>query len=183
MSSSEHPTRETDSGEDAQHAGSAAPSGEPPLLAQPPGARAALPVERLVAAGQGFTQPQYTDNFYDTVGGHETFVRLVDTFYDGVARDDVLRPMYPEQDLGPAKERLLLFLEQYWGGPKTYGEQRGHPRLRMRHMPFRVGPEARDRWLLHMRAAVDSLDLAPLHEATLWDYLDRAAHSMVNAAD
>lgn len=147
------------------------------------GAGAGLPVERLVAAGKGFSQPQYTDNFYETVGGHDTFVRLVDAFYAGVADDDVLRPMYPEQDLGPAKERLLLFLEQYWGGPKTYGEQRGHPRLRMRHMPFRVGPQARDRWLHHMRAAVDTLDLAPLHEATLWDYLDRAAHSMVNAAD
>lgn len=159
------------------------PGSGAPLPLQPGGARAPLPVERLVTAGQGFTQPQYTDNFYDAVGGHETFVKLVDAFYSGVADDDVLRPMYPEQDLGPAKERLLLFLEQYWGGPKTYGEQRGHPRLRMRHMPFRVGPEARDHWLRHMRAAVDSLELAPLHEATLWDYLDRAAHSMVNAAD
>ncbi len=160
--------------------------GSPPAshpAAPPAGARAALPVERLVAAGQGFSQPQYTDNFYETVGGHATFVRLVDAFYDGVADDEVLRPMYPEQDLGPAKERLLLFLEQYWGGPKTYGEQRGHPRLRMRHMPFRVGPQARDHWLQHMRAAVDSLGLAPLHEATLWDYLERAAHSMVNSAD
>lgn len=147
------------------------------------GVRPPLPAERLVVAGQQFSQPQYTDNFYEAVGGHATFVTLVDAFYDGVAGDDVLRPMYPEEDLGPAKERLLLFLEQYWGGPKTYGEQRGHPRLRMRHMPFRVGPEARDRWLHHMRAAVDVLDLAPLHEATLWDYLDRAAHSMVNAAD
>lgn len=147
------------------------------------GIRPLLRAERLVAAGQEFTQPAYTDNFYETVGGHETFVRLVDAFYDGVAEDDVLRPMYPEEDLGPAKERLLLFLKQYWGGPKTYGEQRGHPRLRMRHLPFRVTPEARDRWLQHMRAAVDTLGLAPLHEATLWDYLDRAAHSMVNAAD
>jgi len=145
---------------------------------QPPSA-----ADRLVVAGQQFTQPQYTDNFYESVGGHETFVHLVDVFYDGVAQDEILRPMYPEEDLGPAKERLLLFLEQYWGGPKTYGETRGHPRLRMRHMPFRVSPAARDAWLRHMRAAVDSLELAPLHEATLWDYLDRAAHSMVNAAD
>jgi hemoglobin len=160
----------------------AAPPASPPASPSA-GARSALPVERLVAAGQGFSQPQYTDNFYETVGGHATFVKLVDAFYDGVADDEVLRPMYPEQDLGPAKERLLLFLEQYWGGPRTYGEQRGHPRLRMRHMPFRVGPQARDHWLQHMRAAVDSLGLAPLHEATLWDYLDRAAHSMVNSAD
>ncbi|MBG6182617.1 hemoglobin [Arthrobacter sp. CAN_A214] len=143
-------------------------------------ARPPLPADRLVAAGQQFVQPEY--NFYESVGGHETFVRLVDVFYEGVAEDELLRPMYPEEDLGPAKERLLLFLEQYWGGPKTYGETRGHPRLRMRHMPFRVTPQARDSWLRHMRAAVDSLDLAPLHEATLWDYLDRAAQSMVNSA-
>jgi hemoglobin len=120
------------------------------------------------------------DSFYDAVGGHETFVRLVDAFYEGVATDEVLRPMYPEADLGPAKERLTLFLEQYWGGPTTYSEQRGHPRLRMRHMPFKVNPDARDRWLRHMRAAVDSLDLAPIHEAQLWDYLERAAFSMIN---
>ena len=88
--------------------------------------------------------------------------------------------MYPEEDLGPASERLLLFLEQYWGGPSTYGDTRGHPRLRMRHMPFRVNPDARDRWLLHMRAAVDTLELSPLHEAELWSYLERAAHAMVN---
>jgi hemoglobin len=120
------------------------------------------------------------ETFYDAVGGHDTFVRLVDAFYDGVADDPVLRPMYPEEDLGPAKERLTLFLEQYWGGPGTYSEQRGHPRLRMRHMPFKVNPDARDRWLAHMRTAVDELGLPPLHEATLWDYLQRAAHAMVN---
>ncbi|GAA1652750.1 globin [Microbacterium flavum] len=119
-------------------------------------------------------------SFYDQVGGHETFVRLVDAFYRGVASDDVLKPMYPEDDLGPAAERLTLFLEQYWGGPTTYGATRGHPRLRMRHLPFRVNPDARDRWLAHMRAAVDGLGLSPLHEATLWDYLERAAFAMVN---
>ncbi|WP_281406909.1 globin [Arthrobacter zhaoguopingii] len=143
--------------------------------------RPPLPADRVIQVGQGFTQPDY--NFYEAVGGHPTFVKLIDVFYDGVAQDEILRPMYPEEDLGPAKERLLLFLEQYWGGPKTYGEQRGHPRLRMRHIPFQVTPKARDAWLRHMRTAVDSLDLAPLHEATLWDYLDRAAQSMVNAAD
>jgi truncated hemoglobin YjbI len=88
--------------------------------------------------------------------------------------------MYPEEDLGPAKERLLMFLEQYWGGPTTYSQQRGHPRLRMRHAPFPVNPDARDRWLAHMRAAVDEVGLSPLHEETLWDYLSRAAHAMVN---
>lgn len=119
-------------------------------------------------------------SFYEQVGGHETFAKLVDTFYEGVAEDPVLRPMYPEEDLGPAAERLTLFLEQYWGGPGTYSAQRGHPRLRMRHMPFKVNPDARDRWLKHMRAAVDALELAPVHEAELWDYLERAAFSMIN---
>ncbi|MFT4212792.1 MAG: globin [Microbacterium sp.] len=119
-------------------------------------------------------------SFYDQVGGHDVFVRLVDLFYAGVAEDEVLRPMYPEADLGPAKERLTLFLEQYWGGPTTYSEQRGHPRLRMRHAPFHVNPDARDRWLAHMRAAVDGLGLPPLAEHALWDYLERAAYAMVN---
>lgn len=119
-------------------------------------------------------------SFYQEVGGAETFTLLVERFYAGVATDELLRPMYPEEDLGPAAERLRMFLEQYWGGPSTYSATRGHPRLRMRHAPFPVGPAARDRWLLHMRAAVDSLGLAPLHQATLWDYLERAAHSMVN---
>ena len=118
--------------------------------------------------------------FYDEIGGHDTFVRLVDLFYDGVADDDVLRPMYPEQDLGPAKHRLTTFLEQYWGGPTTYGQERGHPRLRMRHAAFHVNPDARDRWLAHMRTAVDALELPSLHDATLWDYLQRAAFAMVN---
>ncbi|MCV2396214.1 globin [Actinotalea sp. M2MS4P-6] len=122
-------------------------------------------------------------SFYQAVGGTETFARLVERFYAGVAEDEILRPMYPEEDLGPAAERLRLFLEQYWGGPSTYSETRGHPRLRMRHAPFPVGPAARDRWLVHMRAAVDSLGLAPLHQAELWDYLERAAHSMVNTFD
>ncbi|MFD2025877.1 globin [Promicromonospora aerolata] len=120
------------------------------------------------------------ESFFDAVGGHDTFVRLVDAFYDGVADDPVLRPMYPEEDLGPAKERLTMFLEQYWGGPNTYSAQRGHPRLRMRHVPFKVNPDARDRWLAHMRTAVDSLGLAPIHESQLWDYLERAAFSMIN---
>jgi len=119
-------------------------------------------------------------SFYETVGGRETFQRLVTEFYRGVADDPVLRPLYPEEDLGPAAERLTMFLEQYWGGPGTYSEQRGHPRLRMRHLPFKVNPEARDRWLAHMRVAVDSLDLPPLAEETLWDYLQRAAFAMVN---
>ncbi len=120
------------------------------------------------------------DTFYEAVGGHDTFVALVDRFYEGVAGAPVLKPMYPEEDLAPAAARLTAFLEQYWGGPTTYSQERGHPRLRMRHAPYKVNPDARDRWLAHMRDAVDSLDLAPLHRAELWDYLERAAHSMIN---
>ena len=128
-----------------------------------------------------FTDP--AASFYASIGGHETFVRLVDAFYAAVAVDDLLRPMYPEEDLGPAARRLTMFLEQYWGGPTAYSAERGHPRLRARHAPFAVTPRARDRWLLHMRAAVDSLGLAPLARAALWDYLERAAHSMINAVE
>jgi hemoglobin len=119
-------------------------------------------------------------NFWLEVGGRETFEKLVRRFYEGVATDEVLRPMYPEADLEGAILRLTGFLEQYWGGPGTYSEQRGHPRLRMRHQPFKVNPDARDRWLEHMRVAVDSLDLPPLQEGLLWDYLQRAAMAMVN---
>jgi hemoglobin len=121
--------------------------------------------------------------FYEAVGGEPTFRKLVDTFYAGVADDPVLRPLYPDADLGPAADRLRMFLEQYWGGPSTYSEQRGHPRLRMRHAPFTVGPTQRDAWLTHMRQAVDSLQLEPALHDTLWEYLERAAMFMVNTTD
>lgn len=117
---------------------------------------------------------------FEAIGGTDTFRRLAKRFYEGVAGDDILKPMYPEEDLGPAEERLRMFLEQYWGGPGTYQEQRGHPRLRMRHMPYKINPEARDRWLAHMRAAVDELELAPVHQEELWSYLERAAFAMLN---
>jgi hemoglobin len=122
-------------------------------------------------------------SFYDEIGGRPTFEKLVRAFYAGVATDPVLVDMYPEEDHEGAIQRLTGFLEQYWGGPGTYSEERGHPRLRMRHMPFKVNPDARDRWLAHMRVAVDTLELAPLQDATLWGYLDRAAHAMVNTFD
>ncbi|MCR6491461.1 globin [Cellulomonas sp. P24] len=128
-----------------------------------------------------FTDP--AASFYASIGGHETFERLVEAFYAGVAEDDLLRPMYPEADLGPAARRLTMFLEQYWGGPSTYSDERGHPRLRARHAPFAVTPQARDRWLRHMRTAVESLGLAPLDQAMLWDYLERAAHSLINTPE
>ena len=121
--------------------------------------------------------------FYEAVGGEPTFRKLVDAFYAGVAHDPLLRPMYPEEDLGPASDRLRLFLIQYWGGPNTYSAERGHPRLRMRHAPFHVGPRERDAWLTHMRAAVTSLDLPADQEATLWEYLERAAQFMVNTLE
>lgn len=120
-------------------------------------------------------------SFYAQVGGRQTFQKIVDVFYDQVAEDPEFRAMYPEEDLAPAKRRLLMFLEQYWGGPRTYQEERGHPRLRMRHMPFRVDATARDTWLRYMRTAVEAAGLSPMHEAELWDYLERAAHSMVNS--
>ncbi len=132
---------------------------------------------------QQSAEPAAQQSFYDAVGGHETFHRLVHRFYLGVAADPELRAMYPEEDLGPAEDRLRLFLEQYWGGPTTYGDTRGHPRLRMRHHPFTVTPRMRDAWLTHMRAAVDEVALPPLYESLLWDYLERAAHSMVNSLD
>lgn len=122
------------------------------------------------------------ETFFDTVGGEPTFRRLVHLFYQGVAEDELLRPMYPEGDLGPAEERLALFLMQYWGGPRTYSEERGHPRLRMRHVPFRVDRAAHDAWLKHMRTAVDGLDLPAEAEQQLWDYLTYAAASMINTA-
>ncbi|RZS89824.1 hemoglobin [Motilibacter rhizosphaerae] len=120
--------------------------------------------------------------FYERVGGGETFRRLVARFYAGVADDPVLRPLYPEEDLGPAEVRLRMFLEQYWGGPRTYSDQRGHPRLRMRHGGWSIGERERDAWLRHMRDAVDELDLEPEAERELWAYLVMAAQSMVNAA-
>ncbi len=121
--------------------------------------------------------------FFDQVGGSETFTKLADKFYEGVATDPVMRPMYPDEDLGPAADRLRMFLEQYWGGPSTYQELRGHPRLRMRHYEFKINEDARARWLKHMRAAMDSLDLPPLQAEELWSYLDRAATAMLNTLE
>jgi hemoglobin len=135
------------------------------------------PVTLRMSAGGEAVQ----GNFWEQIGGRPTFEKLVRAFYDGIRTDEVLLPMYPEQpELEPAIQRLTGFLEQYWGGPTTYSEERGHPRLRMRHMAFRVNPDARDRWLHHMRAALDTLELPPLQDATLWAYLDRAAQAMVN---
>ena len=123
------------------------------------------------------TQPA---SFYEAVGGEETFRRLVHVFYQGVAADPELRRVYPSQSLTSAEEHLRLFLMQYWGGPRTYDELRGHPRLRMRHARFVIGEAERDAWLRHMRAALDEVALDPAHDAQLWEYLVMAAHGLVN---
>ena len=124
-----------------------------------------------------------TAALYDRIGGHETFVRLVAEFYRGVADDPPVRALYPEEDLGPAAERLQLVLEQYWGGPHTYSETRGHPRLRIRHAPFAVTPDMRDRWLAHMDAALDSLGLPEPELGEFREYVTRAAAFMINSLD
>jgi hemoglobin len=121
-----------------------------------------------------------TQSLFDQVGGEPTFRRLVNRFYQLVAADPELRPVYPSRDLGPAEEHLRLFLIQYWGGPSTYNELRGHPRLRMRHARFAIGERERDLWLKHMRVAMDELDLDPAQDEQLWEYLQMAAHSLVN---
>jgi hemoglobin len=118
---------------------------------------------------------------YEAVGGQGFFDRLVDAFYDGVEGDDVLLPLYPHpEDLSSARRRLAMFLAQYWGGPTTYGEERGHPRLRMRHAPFAIGPEARDRWLVHMTAALDEMAPPPEIREAFDQYFAMAATSMQN---
>jgi len=116
---------------------------------------------------------------FAAVGGADTFDRIVDHFYAGVSDDPVLRPMYPS-DLTEAKRHLSLFLMQYFGGPSTYSEQRGHPRLRMRHFPFAIGQAERDAWMRHMHAAVQAERLPDPIERTLLDYFARAATFMIN---
>jgi hemoglobin len=117
---------------------------------------------------------------YDLAGGEKTFRLLVERFYARVADDEVLRAIYPEQDLSGATERLSLFLIQYWGGPQTYSKLRGHPRLRLRHQPFAIGSRERDLWLDHMTSAVESLELGPAVRKALLDYFETASTSMIN---
>lgn len=119
-------------------------------------------------------------SLYEQMGGRATFEQLVSHFYARVSVDPVLRPMYPDEDFKGAARRLLMFLEQYWGGPKTYSEERGHPRLRMRHSPFHISEVERDVWLEHMKSAVDELAMREDLKEELWNYLVMAAHSMVN---
>lgn len=120
------------------------------------------------------------DSFYDRVGGRATFEQLISHFYALVAIDPILKPMYPDDDFHGAAQRLMMFLEQYWGGPSTYQETRGHPRLRMRHAPFHIDIAARDAWLRCMKSAVDELSIEEADRVILWSYLELAANSLVN---
>ena len=119
--------------------------------------------------------------FYDEIGGHPVFAAIVERFYATVAQDPVLRPLYPEEDLAAAEVRLRMFLEQYWGGPRTYSELRGHPRLRIRHAPFVIGVRERDAWLSAMRSSVDAAGMEEQHRERLLAYLEMAADSLVNS--
>ncbi|NCV42647.1 MAG: globin [Actinobacteria bacterium] len=122
-------------------------------------------------------------SFYEEIGGEAFFADLTAQFYAQVAVDPILRPMYPESDLKAAAKRLQWFLEQYWGGPTTYQENRGHPRLRMRHAQFHINLAAHDAWLSAMRKAVDGVEMKPEHKEQLWGYLEMAAAAMINQPD
>lgn len=124
--------------------------------------------------------PSGQTNFYEAAGGEETFRRLVSRFYQGVAADPLLRPLYPEEDLAGAEERLRLFLIQYWGGPTTYSQRRGHPALRMRHARFKIGEAERGAWLRHMTEAVESLELPEPLGGMLLEYVTMASRALIN---
>jgi hemoglobin len=136
------------------------------------------------AAGKNGDVPETPQTFYDEIGGADTFHTIVSRFYQLVREDEVLLPLYPPDELDAAEVRLRMFLEQYWGGPRTYSDQRGHPRLRMRHAPFRIGFIERDAWLRCMHTAVASVDSTTLddeHRRELLAYLEMAADAMVNS--
>jgi hemoglobin len=122
-----------------------------------------------------------TTNYYELFGGEVFFSDLVSQFYARVATNEILRPMYPERDMEGAAHRLKTFLEQYWGGPTTYQEERGHPRLRMRHAGFKIGPAAKEAWLTCMREAVDGMEMDAQSQAKLWRYLEGAAEHLLNS--
>ena len=122
-------------------------------------------------------------NYYQQMGGEVVFQELVKRFYENVAKNLVLKPMYPDKDMAGAEKRLRMFLEQYWGGPTTYSEERGHPRLRMRHMGFVIGNQEREEWLKCMHAALIDLDMKEELKEKLWEYFQYAAHSMMNQSN
>lgn len=143
--------------------------------------KGAIPLGNVRPASLNSTEAMVGSVYHQL--GEQKFVDLVAAFYRGVAQDDVLRAEYPEEDLGPAEIRLRMFLIQYFGGPSTYSEHRGHPRLRARHFAFKVNRDTRDRWLKQMRAAMDEVSLPPAIDALMWDYFERAATAMLNTAD
>ena len=131
------------------------------------------------AVGQPLVFNQKADTLYEQIGGDPTFRRLVDAFYARVEKDPLLRPIFPA-DLSEGKENQLLFLTQYWGGPARYEAQRGHPRLRMRHAPFAIGPAERDAWYANMIAAIDEVGIPEPARGQMVEYFDRAATFMIN---
>ncbi len=135
------------------------------------------------AAATGQPSPAQEQTFYEEIGGLPVIEQIVSRCYAGVATDPVLAPMYPPEDLadGSAARRLALFLAQYWGGPSTYSQERGHPRLRMRHAPFTVNTEAAEHWLTHFRAGLDEVALTPEQDAKFWGYVTYAAQFMLNS--
>ena len=120
-------------------------------------------------------------SLYQEVGGSDFFVELVNKFYEGVVNDEIIISLYPDRnDLEVAKERLSLFLMQYWGGPTTYSDERGHPRLRQRHFPFAIGERERDHWLMHMQSAIDAMPASDSVRTRLSEYMSNAAQHLVN---
>ena len=150
-----------------------------PETPDPQSSASQTPAPRLTLRA-GAEGAAVTDTVWAQIGGTETFETIARAFYRGIREDEVLAPMYPQDDWEGAIWRMRAFLEQYWGGPTSYSEERGHPRLRMRHQPFAVTPDARDRWLRHMHAALDEAALPPMHDAAFRDYIERAALAMVN---
>ncbi|GAA1318479.1 globin [Leucobacter albus] len=160
---------------DSQSGGSAS-SGSAPAESTP----ASPPPAPRLTLRSGEAGDAVTDTVWSQVGGTETFERIARAFYRGVREDEVLAPMYPDDDWEGATWRIQAFLEQYWGGPSAYQQERGHPRLRMRHNAFPVTPDAKERWLKHMHAALDEVELPPMHDAAFRDYIERAALALVN---
>ena len=132
------------------------------------------------------TMTEPATSFYDAVGGEETFSTFVHRFYQQVREDDLIGPMYPHDDWEGAEDRLRWFLAQYWGGPQTFSEHRGHPRLRMRHHPFSIGEAERDRWLDMMHEAMDTIpkeQLDDAHRAAMWEHMVKVANILINRID
>lgn len=128
-------------------------------------------------------RPIPPQTYYEAMGGAQTFAQIAHRFYEQVAADPEFRAMYPEEDLGPAEDRLRMFLSQYWGGPTTYSDQRGHPRLFLRHRPFPVTPTNRDIWVKYMTTSVNEVEMDEELRGVLLEYLDRAATAMINTPD